>query len=152
MKTARRTIELHRETVELLCAIKPLREAPEQPAFVTTIGGPIEPRHFSEHWYDCFRSLELRQRGLYSTKDTFVTIALGTGRDDVIGWLVKQTGVALETLRRHYAGWLPKSNVRDMWAALDPSVTGRRRRLKVVGGRSRSTPDSSHHLGSGTFC
>jgi integrase len=132
-KNARRTIELHPDTVELLRAVKPLRESPEAPVFITTTGGPIEPKNFSEHWYACLRALGIRQRGLYCCKDTFVSIALACGRDDVLGFLVNQTGVALQTLRQHYAAWLPKSDGRRVWAALDPSLANRRRPLKVVG-------------------
>jgi hypothetical protein len=97
------------------------------------VQGPIEPKNFSEHWYASLRALDLRQRGLYSTKDTFISIALACGRDAVLGFLVKQTGVALETLRQHYASWMPKSDGRRAWAALDPTLANRRRRLKVVG-------------------
>jgi integrase len=131
-KAAKRTIELHPGTVELLRAIKPLRESPEQPVFVTTTGGPIEPKNFSEHWYDCLRALGLRQRGLYATKDTAVSLALATGRDDMMLWLVQQTGVAIETLRRHYAKWIPKPD-RGVWARLDPTVAEPKpKRLTVV--------------------
>jgi hypothetical protein len=35
--------------------------------------GPLAP------WYRCLRALGLRQRGLYCTKDTFVTPALHAG-------------------------------------------------------------------------
>jgi hypothetical protein len=77
--------------------------------------------------------VNLRQRGLYATKDTFVSTALACGRDDVLGFLVKQTGVGLTTLRQHYAAWLPKSDGRRLWEALDPKLSNRRRRLRAVG-------------------
>jgi integrase len=59
-KSAKRTVDLHPETAELLRALKPLRETPEAPVFLTTTGGPIEPKTFSEHWYACLRALNLR--------------------------------------------------------------------------------------------
>ena len=46
------------------------------------------------------RALGIRVRGLYSTKDTFVSTALQVGVK--IAWLESQTGVNYITLRRHY--------------------------------------------------
>jgi hypothetical protein len=59
------------------------------PVFTTTHGGPIEPKTFSPHWYDCLRALGLRVRGLYCTKDTYVSRALRTVRDP--RWVEKRT-------------------------------------------------------------
>jgi hypothetical protein len=47
----------------------------------------------------------IRVRGLYSTKDTFVTTALDAGVR--IAWLEQQTGVLYATLRKHYGKWMP---------------------------------------------
>jgi hypothetical protein len=44
------------ETVELVRSILPLRVKPDQPVFTTTRGDPIEPKSFSEHWYDAQRT------------------------------------------------------------------------------------------------
>src|SRR5262249_46448049 len=71
--SAERWVELFPETVRLLRDLQPLHVTPEQPVFTTTTGTPIEPKTFSAHWYDCLRALGMRQRGLYATKDTFVT-------------------------------------------------------------------------------
>jgi hypothetical protein len=49
--------------------------------------------------YECLRSLGIRQRGLYCTKDTFVTTALSA--DVKIAWLETQTVVSYATLRQH---------------------------------------------------
>jgi hypothetical protein len=51
------------------------------------------------------RSVLPIQRGLYCTKDTFVTTAFAVGVK--IPWLEAQTGVAYETLRKHYGKWVP---------------------------------------------
>jgi hypothetical protein len=67
-------------------------------------GEPVEPKSFSEHWYDAQRALGLRVRGLYCTKDTFVTTALQAGVKQA--WLEAQTGVAWNTLKRHYGKWV----------------------------------------------
>jgi hypothetical protein len=104
-RTARRTLELVPESVRVLRAIQPLHVAPEMPVFTTTGGEPIEPKTFSEHWYKCLRALGLRVRGLYCTKDTYVSMVLQTVRDP--RWVEEQTGVALATLKTHYEKWMP---------------------------------------------
>ena len=100
--------------------------------FVNTEGKPIEPKHFLvEHWYPCLRALGLRQRGLYCCKDTFVTLALATKRQDVVLWVVEQTGVAYQTLREHYAKWMPQQD-HGLWAELDPSLAPKPAHLTAV--------------------
>lgn len=107
-KSARRTVELLPETVRVLRALQPLNVAPETPVFLNTIGGAIEPKSFSEHFHKAQRALSLRVRGLYCTKDTYVSHALRTVRDPL--WVEQQTGVAYTTLRRHYARWMPSGD------------------------------------------
>lgn len=46
-------------------------------------------------------------RGLYCTKDTYVSHALQTVGS--VEWVEKQTGVAYTTLKKHYAKWTPDS-------------------------------------------
>ena len=110
--------------VRLLRDMQPLHVMPDQPVFTTTTGTPIEPKTFSAHWYDCLRALGIRQRGLYATKDTFVTTALEAGVK--IAWLEHQTGVAYATLRRHYGKWMPAEAGSELrrFAALDPGLFG----------------------------
>jgi hypothetical protein len=45
-------------------------------------------------------------RGIYCTKDTFVTTCLQA--EVKIAWLENQTGVSYATLRRHYGKWMPR--------------------------------------------
>jgi integrase len=104
-RSARRTVELLPETVRVLRALQPLHVAPDTLVFTTTGGKPIEPKTFSEHWYKCLRALGLRARGLYCTKDTYVSTALQAVRDP--RWVEKQTGVAPSTLKTHYEKWMP---------------------------------------------
>jgi len=110
IRGAHRTVELLPETVRVLRDIQPLHVTPEMPVFTSTTGGPIEPKSFSEHWYRCLRALGLRVRGLYTTKDTFVSLTL-----PVKGavWVEAQTGVAYATLKRHYAKWVPRRDVAE---------------------------------------
>lgn len=103
--SAERWVQLFPATIQLLRELQPLKITPDTPVFTTTTGTPIEPKTFSAHWYRCLRALEMRQRGLYCTKDTFVTIALQ--HNVKIAWLEAHTGVSYATLRKHYGRWLP---------------------------------------------
>ena len=67
-------------------------------------GRPIEPKAFAGHWYRCLRAVGVRVRGLYATKDTYVSLAMSRGVD--VAWLQEQAGVAYDTLRRHYGKWM----------------------------------------------
>jgi integrase len=122
--SARRGVELFPETVQLLSQLQPLRVQPEMPVFTNTRGQPIEPNSLLPHWYACQRALSVRVRGLYCTKDTFVTTALNAGVK--IAWLENQTGVNYATLRRHYGKWLPTEGESELrrFAALDPTLFG----------------------------
>jgi len=75
-----------------------------------------------QHWYACQRALSIRVRGLYCTKDTFVTTSLNAGVK--IAWLEQQTGVAYATLRRHYGKWMPSEGESELlrFAAVDPGL------------------------------
>jgi integrase len=121
--TADRWVELFPETARVLRALEPLHVTPEQPVFTTTEGRPIEPKAFaSRYWYRCLRALGLRVRGIYATKDTFVTAALQAGVK--IAWLEAQTGVSYVTLKRHYGKWItpPGESELERFARLEPSL------------------------------
>src|SRR5262245_2813092 len=64
----------------------------------------------------------IRQRGLYCTKDTFVTTALQKGVK--IAWLEPQTGVNYATLRRHDGKWMPSEGQSELqrFADVDPTL------------------------------
>ena len=75
--------QAHRFSSRLLpvrtgCA-QELRVTPEDPVFTHTRGGPIELNSLLPHWYAAQRANGIRVRGLYSTKDTFVSTALQAG-------------------------------------------------------------------------
>ena len=120
--SADRWVELFPETVRLLRDLQPLHLTPETPVFATMRGQPIEPKTFSDHWYDCLRALGIRVRGLYCTKGTFVTTALQKGVK--IAWLETQTGVNYATLRRHYGKWMPTEGESELrhFAGVDPTL------------------------------
>src|SRR5512143_1041331 len=92
-------------------------------------GQPIEPKAFaSRYWYRCLRALGIRVRGIYCTKDTFVSSALKLGAK--VAWLEQQTGVTYATLKRHYGKWLDDGDDAELrlFEVLDPSLFERRRR------------------------
>jgi hypothetical protein len=61
-------------------------------------------------------------RGIYCTKDTFVTTCLQVGVR--IAWLENQKGVSYTTLRRHYGKWMPREGESELqeFQALDPGL------------------------------
>ena len=60
--------------------------------------------------------------------------ALGDRKSDALSgeverltaWLVRQTGVRLDTLKQHYMRWWPRDReaIRATYALLDPTVSG----------------------------
>src|SRR5438094_8982293 len=102
--------------------IQPQRVTPKMPVLTNNLGQRIEPNSLLQHWYACQRALGIRVRGLYCTKDTFVTTSLNAGVK--IAWLEQQTGVAYATLRRHYGKWMPSEGESELlrFAAVDPGL------------------------------
>lgn len=132
--SARRTVELFPQSVGVLRSIRPAHVEPEQPVFTHTRGEPIEPNSLLPHWYAAQRELGIRVRGLYSTKDTFVSRALNVGVK--IAWLETQTGVNYTTLRRHYGKWMPLDGESELrrFETISPSLF---QGPSVSGGRTR---------------
>jgi hypothetical protein len=77
----------------------------EMHVFLSIAGRALDQQAFSRHWYDCLRSLDIRQRGICCTKDTFVSTALGVGAN--VRWLEQQTGENYATLKKHDGEWVP---------------------------------------------
>src|SRR5262249_50648475 len=140
---AERWVELFPETVRLLAALQPLRVTPTQPVFTTTEGQPIEPKAFaSRYWYRGLRALQLRVRGIYATKDTFVTTALQVGVK--VAWLEAQTGVAYATLKRHYGRWITLKGESELarFASLAPTLFGTEEGDEIVPSGCRERDNS----------
>jgi hypothetical protein len=93
--------------------------------FTTTEGRPIEPKAFaSRYWYRCLRALGIRVRGIYATKDTFVTTARQANVR--VARLEAQTGVAYATLKRHCGKWITPEGTSELerFVSLDPTLFG----------------------------
>jgi integrase len=127
--SATRSIELHPEMVALLTALRPLRPAPGAIVFPNLDGARIRPKTFSGIWTDCLQACRVRYRGIYALKDTFVTGTLAAAEQtgevgQLTTWLVRQTGVRLSTLHKHYEKAWPRDReaVRRTYALLDPGL------------------------------
>ena len=128
---------------------------PAQPVFTTTAAQPIEPKAFaSRYWYRCLRALGLRVRGLYATKDTFVTTALQVGVK--VAWLEAQTGVAYATLKRHYGKWITPEGQSELerFASLAPTLFPREEGDNIVPRRrgKRDNPRQAPETASKSKC
>src|SRR5262245_55842521 len=84
---------------------------------------PIRNATFWGTWTRCLQDCRIRHRGIYALKDTFVTHTLATAEESgeverLAAWLVRQTGVRLDTLKRHYERWWPRDRkaIRDLCA------------------------------------
>src|SRR5262249_45876867 len=98
---ANRIVELTPETTAVLHQMMPLRVEPDMPVFTNVDGRPVDPHSFTEHWYRCLGALGIRVRGLYATKDTFVSLAMTWNANPA--WLGQRMGDGERTRRR--GGW-----------------------------------------------
>jgi integrase len=136
--TAERTIELHPEMLTLLRAIRPLRPEPGAIVFPNLEGRRVRSESFTEIWGDALLACRIRHRGIYCLKDTFVTETLKAEESGEVerltAWLVRQTGVRLDTLKRHYERWWPRDRdaIRATYALLDPRVERKLSPLRVA--------------------
>jgi integrase len=126
-RSARRSIELHPAMLSLLKSLRPLKPKPGEIVFPNLEGRRIRSETFSEIWTDCLQSCRIRHRGIYCLKDTFVSETLKTAEASgevqrLTAWLVRQTGVRLDTLKQHYARWFPRDTaaIHATYALLDP--------------------------------
>ena len=101
---AARVVRLTPRNIEVLDQLIELRAEPVDYVFKNTLGEPIDQRSFYKLFCAAQRTLGMRMRDLYATKDTYVSIALTRGVN--LAWLSEQTGVADGTLRRHYGRFI----------------------------------------------
>src|SRR5262249_49260254 len=97
----------------LLRDLRPLRPEPGQPVFPNLDGGRIRNATFWGIWTRCLQHCRIRHRGIYALEDTFVTHTLAMADESgeverLTAWLVRQTGVRLDRLKRHYERWWPR--------------------------------------------
>jgi integrase len=102
-----------------------------QLVFPNMDGRHIKNKTFWDIWTRCLQDCRIRHRGIYALKDTFVTHTLITAEESgeverLTAWLVRQTGVRLDTLKQHYARWWPRDHaaIRATYALLGPDRFG----------------------------
>jgi integrase len=125
-RSARRSIELHPTMVTLLKSLRPLRPSPGAIVFPNLDGRRIRLKTFGCIWEDCLQACRIRHRGIYCLKDSFVTHTLKRAEETgdvekLTAWLVRQTGVRLDTLKRHYEKQWPRDTaaIHATYAMLD---------------------------------
>ena len=105
---ARRAVRLTGTNIEVLKPLVPLRAHPDDYVFRNVRREPIEPANFYDLFRDAQRALEISPlRDLYSTKDTYISLALTNGVS--LTWLSEQTGVAVATILKHYGRFVHSS-------------------------------------------
>jgi len=126
---ARRAVRLTLETIDVLKPLIQLRASGEY-LFQNVRGEPINPANFYDLFRDAQRALKVSPlRDLYSTKDTYISLALTNGVS--LAWLSDQTGVAVATLLKHYGRYVHTSET----DAFELS--------KIAGSSFRNLPDAA---------
>ena len=96
---------------EVFAAFQRLREraqaaGPEDYVFTSRHGLPLSQEWLNEAvWKPTLRRAEIRERGQYCIRDTFITIALSSGEDP--GWVAQVCGTSEQMIFRHYRHWIP---------------------------------------------
>ena len=91
---------------EALRAAMPLHARPDDYVFVNECTrGPIDQGEWArEFWHRPLRSLNIRTRKFYTTRHTFISIALTRGVN--MKWLAEQCGNSVAMIERHYGRFL----------------------------------------------
>ncbi|HVN63117.1 MAG TPA: tyrosine-type recombinase/integrase, partial [Candidatus Binataceae bacterium] len=111
-RRARRAVRLTRKNIEVLKPLIELKAMPDDYLFKNVRGEPIEQANFYDLFRDAQRALEITPlRDLYSTKDTYLSLALTNGVS--LTWLSEQTGVAVGTILTHYGRFVHSSQADD---------------------------------------
>jgi integrase len=121
---AARVVRLTASNVEILRQLIELRAEPDDYVFKNSLGNPIDQRSFYKIFCGAQRTLGIRLRDLYATKDTYVSVALTNGVN--LTWLSEQTGVMENTLRTHYGRFIHASQADALeLVKIDPSHSKR---------------------------
>jgi len=82
---------------------------PDEYVFVDPAGAPLSQEWLHKRvWVMTLERADLRARGQYNIRDTFISIALSAGEDP--GWVAKVCGTSEEMIFRHYRTWIPGLN------------------------------------------
>ncbi len=110
---ARRAVRITPGAVEVLNPLVALNATAEDHLFLNIHGQPIEQANFYDLFRDAQRALTMAPlRDLYSTKDTYISLALTNGVS--LPWLSEQTGVAVATILKHYGRFVHSTEADDL--------------------------------------
>jgi integrase len=124
---SRRAVRLTNANVEALLLLIEVKAEPDDYLFKNVKGGPIDAANFYDLFRDAQRALSISPlRDLYSTKDTYMSVALTNGVS--LSWLSEQTGVAVTTILKHYGRFLHSSLTDDLEMS---KIEGRRHQDSV---------------------
>ena len=100
--SSERLVAIDGDTAFVLDPLIKLHTVETESLFHAPEGGLMDPEKLNRIFCDAQRALNITPvRGVYSTKDTFCSIYITNGGR--WSWLSEQTGVAIQTLKRHYA-------------------------------------------------
>jgi integrase len=99
---AQRAVAVTTETAELVKLLIPLRAKSNDWIFKSPEGARMDQGKLNDAFSDECRRLGIPSRGIYALKDTFCSHYI-SAPGATWEWLSTQTGVAISTLKRHYA-------------------------------------------------
>lgn len=91
-----------------MALLKPAVADRERDAYLFTDlrGGPIHQGHWAKtHWKRCMTALEIRYRRWYSTRHTFISLALTAGAN-LLG-LARYAGTSVQMIEARYGQYMP---------------------------------------------
>lgn len=100
--SAERWVAITPETVKLVRRLARFNKRSDAWIFKAPEGGRMDQGKLGDAWGDACREAKIASRGLYSLKDTFCSRYISSP-GATWEWLSEQTGVAITTLKRHYA-------------------------------------------------
>ncbi len=110
---ARRAVRITAGAVEILKPLISLKARPDDYLFTNVRGEPIQQANFYDLFRDAQSTLKITpRRDLYSTKDTYISLALTNGVS--LPWLSEQTGVAVATILKHYGRFIHSTEADEL--------------------------------------
>jgi integrase len=104
-KGSRRTTRLLPTVVELLAFIKPLHATETDYVITDENRKPLDASEWRKrHWNKALRAKEIRPRKFYTTRHTYISVALS--HDVKIKWLAEQCGTSVEMIERNYGRFI----------------------------------------------
>lgn len=116
-READRKIRLFPDLLEILRRaqkVEAMEPNPDAPFFRDTDGGLVDQDMFSaRRWRRALAALKIPPRGLYTTRDTFISHALTAGRPAQA--VAEYCGTSLAMLDRHYGRFMGEGGLADFW-------------------------------------